>query len=142
MPATYHIYPEARLVYTCAVGRLAGREMIAHATALAADPAFSPDFAQLADFQKTTVFAATAADMRLLADHNPFDRAARRVALVRTPIAFGMLRMYQLLCDIEESASLVTRSRRQAWAFLGRTPDVLRGAVASAWTSDDAPARR
>ena len=136
MPASYRIYPEARFVHTRATGALAGREMIAHADALAADPAFSPDYVQLADFRETTAFLATSAEMRRLADHNPFDLTARRVGLVGTSVAYGMLRMYQMLSGIDDVQSLVTRSEAEAWAFVGVAPDVVQRAAASAWTSD------
>ena len=138
MPASYRIHPDTRFVYTRAAGIVTGRERVAHAVALAADPAFSPTFAPRADFRTTTAFDATSADMRLLADRNPFDPKARRVALVCTSLAFGMLRMYQLISGIDEATSLVTRSDVDAWAFLGLSPDVVERAAASVWTSDAA----
>jgi hypothetical protein len=138
MPASYRIHADARFVYTQAAGILTGREMVAHARALADDPAFAPTYAQLADFRTTTAFDATSTDMRLLADRNPFDPKARRVALVCTSLAFGMLRMYQLISGIDEGASLVTRSDVDAWTFLGLSPAVVERAAASVWTSDAA----
>ena len=136
MPASYRIHADARVVHTRASGILTGGDMIAHAVALAADPAFSPGYAQFTDFRPVTDFEATPDDIRQLAARNPFDRTARRVALVGTTLAFGMLRMYQILSEIEDATSLVTRSEADAWRFLGLAPVVLEGAAASVWTSD------
>jgi hypothetical protein len=135
MPASYRIYADLRFVHTIASGALSGREMLAHATALAADAHFDRDYAQLVDFRPVTAFDALPAEIRQLADRNPFAANARRVALVGTAVAFGMLRMYQLLTDTEESGSLVTYDEAEAWAFIGRSPPAPDVAPASSWKS-------
>lgn len=140
MPASYRIHAELGLVHTEARGVLRGQEMIAHALAVAADPAFSPDFAQFTDFRPATVFEASGDDIRRLVSVNPFRRTARRVALVGSPVAYGMLRMYQLLADIEGAGSLVTEDEAEAWAFLGLAPDAVPRDATSAWTSGPASA--
>jgi hypothetical protein len=135
VPARYRIYPDVGFVHTEAYGRLTGAEMLAHAAALAADPAFSPSYAQLADFRAVTVFAAGPDDMRRLASSNPFDPDAKRVALVGTAIAYGMLRMYQMMTETEDSGSLVTRDEDAAWAHVGRGPEIASRPSPSTWAS-------
>ncbi|MDF1503720.1 hypothetical protein [Roseisolibacter sp. H3M3-2] len=138
MPASYRILADARLVHSGASGALTGGEMIAHAAALAADPAFAPDYAQLTDFRAATRFETTPAEIRRLAELNPFDRTARRVGLVGSAVAFGLLRMYQILSETEDSGTLVTRDEAEAWRFLGLAPGVLDSAARAAWSSSDA----
>ena len=135
MPATYRIYAEIGLVHSEARGTLRGDEMIAHAHALAADPAFSPGYSQFTDFRPTTAFEASSQDIRRLVEANPFSRAARRVALVGSPVAFGMLRMYQIIADIEDTSSLVTHDEADAWAFLKLTPGDVPPGATSVWAS-------
>jgi hypothetical protein len=135
MPARYRIYPEAAFVHTESEGVLTGAEMIAHAEALARDPVFAPSFAQLADFRAVTQFSARGPEMRRLAAANPFATNARRVGLVGSDVSYGMLRMYQMMTDTEESGTLVTRDEAEAWAHIGRRPDILHMPAASSWHS-------
>jgi hypothetical protein len=87
MPATYRIYAEVGLVHTEARGVPRGDEMVAHAHALAADPAFSPRYSQFTDYRPATAFEANGQDIRRLVEVNPFSPTARRVGLVGSPVA-------------------------------------------------------
>jgi hypothetical protein len=82
-----------------------------------------------------TEFATGATEMRRSASSNPFNSNARRVALVGTPVAYGMMRMYQLLTDTEDSGTLVTRDDAEAWAHVGRRPETLLQPAPSTWDS-------
>jgi hypothetical protein len=135
MPARYRIFPDLGLVYSDASGVLSADDMIAHVSALASDRAFSPTFAQLTDLRPVTGFAAGAVEMQRVARANPFDLHARRVAIVGSALAYGMMRMYQLMTDTEDSGTLVTRDAAEAWAHVGRDPEVLQRAAASVWSS-------
>jgi hypothetical protein len=95
MPARYRIYQDEAFVYSEAYGDLSGKELLAHAHTLAADPAFSPSYAQLTDFRAVVRFGPSPSEIRAHAAANPFNTDARRVALVVMPVAFGMLRMRQ-----------------------------------------------
>jgi len=51
------------------------------------------------------------------------------------PVAFGMLRMYQMLTNTEECGSLVTAIEAEAWAHVGRDPSILSRLAQSTWES-------
>jgi len=135
MPARFRLYPDLKFVHTEAYGILRGDDMLAHARALAARPRFAPAYAQLVDFRPVTSMDVTASQIRALVDINPFDRTARRVALVGAQHIYGLLRMYQLLADIEGQYSLVTQSDAEAWAFLEVPPEVVSCPAADTWDS-------
>ena len=135
MPARYRIYQDEAFVYSEAYGDLRGEELLAHAKALAVDPAFSPSYAQLADFRAVVRFGPSPAEIRAHAAANPFNSHAKRVALVVTPLAFGTLRMYQLLTNTEDTVGLVTAIEAEAWAHVAREPSVLSQLAQSVWES-------
>ena len=56
----------------------------------------------VADYRNVAVFTPSPAEIRTHVAANPFELDAKRVALVASQVAFGMLRMYQLLSGTEE----------------------------------------
>lgn len=71
-------------------------EAKAHRARLAADPDFDPSHSQLLDFTHVTQFDLTSADLRQLAEEDPFSRNSRRAFLVPNDLSYGLGRMYEI----------------------------------------------
>jgi hypothetical protein len=72
---------------------LTGRDIVAHARVLAADPHFETRFCQLADLREVTAMDVTTPGIRQLVGANPFGAGARRAVVVCDDVVYGMARM-------------------------------------------------
>ncbi|HWZ85220.1 MAG TPA: hypothetical protein VN032_03410 [Thermoanaerobaculia bacterium] len=97
MPGSFAIDQTRSAVLTRGWGTLTGRDLLAHARTLAADPRFHPHFCQLVDLREVTTVDASSAIIRELAEVSPFGAGARRAIVVSTDVAYGMARMFQIL---------------------------------------------
>ncbi|MBI1176096.1 hypothetical protein GC207_01510 [bacterium] len=119
MPGSYTILADARFVYSRAWGVLTDEELLEHAEALRRDPRFEPSFAQLADSREMTDLAVSPPGVRDLALRNPFGKGAKRALVARSPLAFGMARMFELVSHNSADEIKVVRDLAEAKAWLG-----------------------
>lgn len=101
MPASYVIDVPNGVVLSTAHGVLTDAEMLDHQTRLRSDRFFRPDLDQIFDFTNVEQADLSAAMVQRLADRNPFGGGSRRVFVVRTPVMLGMMRMYQMLAELD-----------------------------------------
>ena len=71
-------------------------EALAHRARLFADPDFDPNYSQLLDLTHVTRFDLNAADLRQLAEDDPFTTSSRRAFLVPNDLSYGLGRMYEI----------------------------------------------
>jgi hypothetical protein len=119
MPADYTVDKEQGVVFTCAWGKLTDEDALAHQQRLRADPAFKSWYRQLADFSAVEQFELTPKGIRLLASGDPWGPGARRAVVSPTDIAFGMMRMFQILLGEGTQDTAVFRTRPEALSWLG-----------------------
>ena len=94
MPESYEIDPERQLIICRAWGELSNADLREHYRRLAADPAFSPDYAQLADLCDVTDFSVDSAMIESTARTSIFSPGTRRAFVAPSGIAFGLARMF------------------------------------------------
>lgn len=99
MPFEYTIDLPRSIVLSRGWGALTDGELVAHARALAVDPRFKPHFRQICSFLEVSDVQVTAAGIREMTLLNPFGAGARRALVVKSDVAFGMARMYQIMRD-------------------------------------------
>src|SRR5262245_32054612 len=97
MPGPYLVDPTRRLVLSRAWGVVSARDLVTHASALAADPLFHPSFRQLADLREVTDLDVDSSAIRTLASLSPFASGAQRALVVGAEVVYGMARMFQIL---------------------------------------------
>ena len=98
---------------------MSGADLIAHALALAADPAFDPGYKQLSDFRAMTALAFGPDDIKRTASLSAFRPGTLRVTVVDSDVGFGMTRMYQAHVGGPPETLRVVRSSDEAWEVLG-----------------------
>jgi ATP phosphoribosyltransferase regulatory subunit HisZ len=97
MPAFYKIDMERRLVMSTATGVLTLADALAHQEELSKDPEFDPSFSQLMDATQITEVALEGEDVRKLAQRTIFSPESRRAILVKSDLAYGLGRMFEIL---------------------------------------------
>jgi len=95
MPAEFRIDPARRCVYTRGWGVLTFADCEGHMLRLLADKAFEPSYAQLADFREVTEVPITHSEIYQLAARKVFAPDSRRAFVTRTPVQYGLCRMFQ-----------------------------------------------
>jgi len=123
VPTTYHLDVPNRLVCSRAWGVFTEEELAAHSRHLGANPRFEPGFRQLIDFLDVTEFRVTARGISEVARINPFGKGARRAALVKGSLGFGLARMYEQFRRDSSDDYRVFRDRAAALAWLDLPPD-------------------
>ena len=123
MPASFTIDPERRLVLSRGWGVLVDDDLRGTQRGLRAAPEFAPDFRQLWDFTAVTQVRVTGEGLRGLALQSPFRRDARRAIVVASDVAFGMVRMYELVSDRDSRYFRIFRDVATAMQWLEREGD-------------------
>jgi hypothetical protein len=125
VPAHYKIDKERRLVMSTGSGVLTMADLLAHQEKLRKDPDFDPSFSQLSDFTHITTVDLDGADVQRLAQTTIFSPDSRRAFLVKSDLAFGLARMFELLRDAEgEKGIHVFRNLNDAleWVLVKDNP--------------------
>lgn len=120
MPVGYKIDKEHKLVMSTAYGAVTREDIFFHQQRLAADPDFSPNFSQLADFTRMAKLEFNAADIVSFATKTIFAPEARRAIIAPDDEAFGLARMFEILRDTRgESGVRVFRTMEEGfdWIF-------------------------
>jgi len=81
-------------------------DILFHQQRLAADPDFSRNFSQLADFSRMAKSEIKATDVASFAAKNIFAPESRRAIIVADDEAFGLARMFEILRDAKGEAGI------------------------------------
>jgi hypothetical protein len=91
---SYTIDKESRLVTTTAWDTLTADQVLEHQRQLQNDPAFDPDFSQLADLTLVVHLQMDARTVMELSDIVLFSAESRRAFIADNPFHYGMARMF------------------------------------------------
>jgi hypothetical protein len=131
MPVGYNIDKEHQLVMSTAYGVVTREDILCYQRRLVADPNFSPNFSQLADFTRVAKFEIDPTDIVLLAARTVFAPAARRALIVSDDKAVELARIFEILRDsngkhglrifrdVEEGFDWIFPYGTQSFVFLG-----------------------
>ena len=118
MPASFTIDLARRMVHSRGWGILVDADLRETQRGIRETSGFEPDFRQLYDFTDVTEVRVTGHGVRELARASPFGRDARRAIVVGSDIAFGMVRMFQIVSDRERPEFQIFRDRETALHWL------------------------
>lgn len=96
MPAFYKIDKERRVVMTTGSGTFTLSDAVRHQDNLLQDPDFDPSFSQIMDLTHVTRFDIEPDDIRKLAQRTIFSPVSRRAIIVKSDLAYGYGRMFEL----------------------------------------------
>lgn len=119
MPASYSIDGELRLVHSVGTGTLTNADVLAHNVRLKHDDQFQPTFSNFWDLTEVDQLRVTSAALWSLSRECAFAPTARRAFVVSSDVAYGLMRMFTLMCcDDSEGHQAVFRDRGEAWRWL------------------------
>jgi hypothetical protein len=95
MPVTYEIDPSQHAVFSTASGHVSYDEAVNFHRALLADPAYRPEYCELADMRGMIDTNITSAEMRQLAATELFSPKSKRAFVASSPLVYGLSRMYE-----------------------------------------------
>lgn len=119
MPESYEIDPVRALVICRAWGELSAADLREHYRRLVADPAFSREYAQLADLTGVTDFSVDSATIEATAREGIFSPGTRRAFVAQRGVAFGLARMFAAYSSGAGQDLEVFHELRDAEAWLG-----------------------
>lgn len=122
MPASYLIDQQRGVVFSRGWGVLTDEETLAHAKVLRGDPRLTPLLRQVADFRDVTRLDVTSEGVRRVAKNNPFGPDARRSFVAPLDETVGMLRMFGIYLDADDSQFRIFRSLEPAMEWIGLDP--------------------
>jgi hypothetical protein len=118
MPASFTIDVARRAVYSRGWGVLVDDDLRETQRGLREAVGFESDFCQLYDFSDVTEVRVTGEGLREMALQSPFDRNARRAVVVDSHVAYGMVRLFQIVGDRETPEFQIFRHREDALRWL------------------------
>jgi hypothetical protein len=119
VPATYAIDSNRKLVITRLWGAVTEDEVHDHNRRLRTDPAFDPDYGQLADMTGVTEVVVSTKMINETAQDQFFTPGSRRAFVASGEATFGMARMFALQAEGLGQTIEVFRDLRQAEGWLG-----------------------
>lgn len=123
MPVTFRIDSRQEIVFSKAEGVISDQQLLEHHRALRAHSEFRPHFRQLYDY-RDAIDADVAKDRLTpealydLAINNPFSESSRRAFLARTPLQYGLLRMFIGMCNQAGESMKIFEDRDEALRWL------------------------
>jgi hypothetical protein len=123
MPAEHRIDEVVGCVFSRVFGTLTDEECL-HQSSLKADPAFRNDLNQRWDFRGVDGIQVTSETVRRLAASNPFGSGSRRAAIVDSPLAHGLVRMFAAYAGDTPDDVRVFEDPKEANESLGLASDV------------------
>ena len=124
MPESYDIVPSRSLVVCRAWGEFSNADLQEHYRRLVADPAFDPQFAQLADLRGVTDFSVDSALIESAARHPVFARGTPRAFVAPKGVAYGLARMFASYAAPDETVHVFERlEEAEAWLENARRPE-------------------
>jgi hypothetical protein len=119
MPVFYEIDKEERMVVVTATGVCTLADVLRFREHLQADSNFDPSFSQLVDATAMTRAEVSPEQVRFLAEQSPFFGTARRALVAGSDIAFGLLRVYEIIRGLRGDTQVqVFRNRAAAMQWL------------------------
>jgi hypothetical protein len=122
MPASYLIDQPRGVVFSRAWGVLTDGEILAHAKGLRADARLTPRLRQVANFRDVTKLDVTSEGVRRTAKDNPWGPDARRSFVAPLDETMGMLRMFGIYMDADDSQFRIFRTLEPAMEWIGLDP--------------------
>ncbi len=122
MPLDYAIDHDAHIVETRASGTLTWSDLQGLRDRLAADREFSRDLKQIFDLSGAREIAFTGEQIRAVAQASIFRPGTRRAFVAATSTQWGIARMLQAYCELQEQVAGVFRDRTQAREWLSEGP--------------------
>ena len=120
---SYTIDEERRLVTSTAWDTLTADQVLEHQRQLQNDPAFDPDFSQLADFTLVVYLKMDAKTVMELSDVVVFSAKSRRAFIADNPFHYGMARMFAAfhkLSGEDQIRVFTTRDEALQWLEVTR----------------------
>lgn len=105
MPVSFSIDSKLGVILLHARGVLRDEDLIGAFRGLNSDPCFGQDLRLLGDFSGITENHLTSQGISRCAQLNPFREGARQAVVVRGAAEFGMFRMYEAYCSINQKAA-------------------------------------
>ncbi|MEO5817976.1 MAG: hypothetical protein ABIT20_22095 [Gemmatimonadaceae bacterium] len=121
MPESFEIDPQRELVICRVWGILTDAEVRSHYKRMVADPAFRPDYRQLADLRDVTEFSVESKTIEDAARQQIFAPGTRRAFVAPRGVAFGLARMFALYSAAADQVTEVFAEARSAEDWLGVT---------------------
>jgi hypothetical protein len=120
MPISYVIDKQNRLVVGTATGVLTADDILQVWRQFMSDPDFDANFSQLGDLSAVTRVDLTAAEVRMLAESNPFPRTTYNALVGQSLEVYGLARMFSTVRGLrgDDRATRVFRTREEALAWL------------------------
>ena len=122
MPLRYSVHPERRCVVVACSGRVQLVDVLGYIHALARDPAFRPGMDELIDYSGAESYDLSPGDVYQVIDadnrYRPSLRIGRTAFVAPQDHVYGMIRMYEMLSDVETGAIRVFRSLAEACRWL------------------------
>ncbi|MEO8333783.1 MAG: hypothetical protein ABI664_02340 [bacterium] len=119
MPESFEIDPQRELVVCRAWGLLTDEELRDHYKRMLADPAFRPDYRQVADLRGVTDFTVDSKTIEEAARMHVFAPGTRRAFVAPMGVAFGLARMFSLYSATADQLLEVFTDVRSAEEWLG-----------------------
>jgi len=114
----FEIYPDLRIVLTVLSGAIEDRMCIENIMRLSGDPQFDSSFDQVIDTTGISNNGLTEDGLREVAKVTPFLSSSRRAFIVAEQIMVTQADFYSRLTAGDSDKVFVTRSRKQAYAWL------------------------
>ncbi len=129
MPVEYVICADVGVVVSRCLGTVNTEDLVQHQEDLRADASFQPDYNQLLDFEQAQRLQLDTNGIKVLASRNPFSSGSKRAFVVHpdSPVAYGFMRMYQILTsDHPDELRVQFNDIEAACKWLGVEPDCLK----------------
>ena len=123
MPASYLIDQERGVVFSRAWGVLTDKDLLAHAKVLRSDARLTPGLPQICDFRDVTKLGVTSEGVRRVARNNPFEPDARRSFVAPADETVGMIRMFGIYMNADNSQFRIFRTLAPAMEWIGLDPE-------------------
>jgi len=135
MPVSFSINSKLGVILLHARGVLRDEDLIGALRDLNAEPRFCQQLRLLGDFSGITENHLTSQGISRCAQLNPFREGARQAVVVRGAAEFGMFRMYEAYCSLNQKAAPhIFKLREEAIDYLNK------GMSPSLHLIEDAPA--
>ena len=116
MPESYQIDPDRSLVVCRAWGQFTNRDLQEHYRRLMADPAFDPNYAQLADLRDVTDYTVDSEQIESAARKRVFAPGTPRAFVAPKGVGFGLARMFASYAPVDEDMHVFERLEdAEAW---------------------------
>ena len=123
MPISFQIDPRHEIVFSTAEGMISDEELLASQAAIGGHADFRVHFSQLYDFREADFKEVAAQVVGVLARSDPFSGMALRAFLARTPLQYGVLRMYISMCMKAGESMKIFENRDEALEWLKSQSD-------------------